>query len=642
MNNLDKDKRVQSSRSRNVFDLSHDYLFTATTGQLRPVTHDILMPGDTVDGKFDFFVRSMPMATPAMISVQFLVDYFFVPFDLIYLPFSNYWTGSKEYPFAVGTYSPSNSVNSELPYLDVSVFMDNGSPWHSSSNYQQNRLYDDLGLSGASFNSDSSFIYQRSSSSNVRIFPWQCLAYNAIYQFYYRNDEYEAFAPTTYSIGLEPNSSLAQSLSLVPVMRYVNREEDYFTSIKKSPLVPSSLNARVDLGSITTDFVHDLQNDLPYNNSSNNFQKNMFSRIFGESDLNSAYTDIQNGLLHLDFEDGELYNSSSNVPNSVNQLRALFAMEKLYYVLNMSRKSVDALTFARLGYNPPTDVRHEVQHLGHDSFVMDIQEIVSGSNTFDASSGTGSALGDLAGQGKGVLRAKGFKRFTAPTHGALMTIFTCRTKPRYVVGALRKDIISNISDFFTPEFDNLGMVPLYYYETKLINKIPQASSVDIPTSLTSQNPFTIVGWQYRYEYLKRNISRSSLAFMPSSAGVGDNSSDTPSFGFNSYSQWSFSRIPFDYVTFVTSQDGKIYRDGVSDYYSAGYFEDCFKVQPNELDNIMLLKWLEEPPQENGVLTENWILFPWLAYQRDPFIVDGHFTCRKVSRMSVYSMPKFMD
>ena len=79
MSKLDKNQRIRTNKPRQDFNLSHDYLFTATTGQLRPVSHDLLQPGDRVDCKFNFFLRTMPLSTAAMVDVDFFVDYFFVP-----------------------------------------------------------------------------------------------------------------------------------------------------------------------------------------------------------------------------------------------------------------------------------------------------------------------------------------------------------------------------------------------------------------------------------------------------------------------------------------------------------------------------------------------------------------------------------
>lgn len=614
MSKLDKNQRIRTSKPRQTFDLSHDFLFTATTGQLRAVSHDFLQPGDTVKGKFNFFLRTMPLSTAAMVDVDFLVDYFFVPMDLIWLRFSAWWSRTRSV-FTSRLNSSTGYFQSPLPNMD-------DLPWltpddlftlanTTDQKFQSLRLLDDLGLTGTWYHNDAGFVKTTIPSGGgdveygyPKLFPWQLYAYQAIYQHWYRDEEREQFNPNVYSTDLDGEQVLAPT-DLV-AMRYVNRMDDYFTSTKLSPLVSNINN--------DPEFLH--QFDL--NLGSNYFSNLQYSSSYGEGDYSSPIN---------------LENSGDSVPGdgptrAVNQLRALFAQEKLLHVMNMTHKDYDSQVLARLGYDVPRDVKHGIQHLGHDTCQLNIQEIVSGSNTFNGSSG--SSLGDLAGQGKAI--SKGFKgfKFTAPVHGVLMTIWTCRTRPKYTVSALRKDLISDITDFFTPELDDLGMQPQYRYETDLVRKPDGSNQLAV-------DPYIITGWNYRYEYLKRNINRASLAFMRAEDGLGSVSPGHPwSYGYNTYSQWSHTRVGLDKAYKQVSGQNRV----EDDFYTRPHY-DLYKVRPDELNNIMLSSWLSAPPTEEGTPLENWVQCPWLAYQRDPFIVDGRFACQKVSAMSLYSMPKLI-
>ena len=617
MSKLDKNQRVRTSKQRQVFDLSHDYLFTATTGQLRPVTHDLLQPGDTVNCKFDFFLRSMPLSTAAMIDVDFMVDYFFVPLDLIWLGFDAWWSRTRSVFFV--DYDQVNQSNrSPLPAIDALPLLSLKAVYESvnasDEKWQSLRLLDDLGLSGMFFHDAAGFVRPIHNAGVITdgdypsIFPWQMCAYEAIYMHFYRDDERETFNPAAYNFPIFVNTPGARNG--FPKMRYVNRMDDYFTATKLSPLVSAVNN--------DPQFLHDFDVSLG---------ENLFGFVI-DSDVSPGSSSSS----PINFENlGESSSSGSDNTRAVNQLRALFAQEKLLHVMNMSHKDYDSQVLARLGYDVPKDVRHQIHHLGHDTCQLSIQEIVSGSNTFNGE--MGSSLGDLAGQGKAISRNfKGVKNFTAPCHGVLMTIWTCRTRPKYTTSALRKDMLQQIYDFFTPELDDLGMAPQYRYESDLINHRMRATV----GALDEDFRYTITGWNYRYEYLKRNINRSSLAFMRSSDGLQEMYQPWQPLGFNSYSQWSNSRIPLD-MGLVGSGDAA---RPETDYYSRPHF-DLYKVRPDELNNIMLVSWLPTPPLEEGVPVEDWSKFPWLMYQRDPFIVDGRFSCKKVSSMSLYSMPKLI-
>lgn len=625
MSKLDKNQRIRTSKPRQTFDLSHDYLFTATTGQLRAVSHDFLQPGDTVKGKFDFFLRTMPLSTAAMVDVDFLVDYFFVPMDLIWLRFSAWWSRTRSVFFS--------QVNSSTGYFQSSLPNIDDLPWltpedlftlanSTDQKFQSLRLLDDLGLSGTWYSQDAGFVKTTIPSGGgsveygyPKMFPWQLYAYQAIYQHWYRDEEREQFNPNVYSTDLDGEQVLAPT-DLVK-MRYVNRMDDYFTATKLSPLVANINN--------DPEFLHDFDLKLGQNDfdkityyASENYDGSLSSNLGPVNLLNVGSADLQSA----DYEEHGM------MSRAVNQLRALFAQEKLLHVMNMTHKDYDSQVLARLGYDVPRDVKHGIQHLGHDTCQLNIQEIVSGSNTFNGSSG--SSLGDLAGQGKAI--SKGFKgfKFTAPVHGVLMTIWTCRTRPKYTVSALRKDLISDITDFFTPELDDLGMQPQYRYETDLVRKPDLSNTLAV-------DPYIITGWNYRYEYLKRNINRASLAFMRGEDGLASVSPGTTwAYGYNTYSQWSSARVGLDKAYKQVSGQNRV----EDDFYTRPHF-DLYKVRPDELNNIMLSSWLASPPVEEETILENWVQCPWLAYQRDPFIVDGRFTCQKVSAMSLYSMPKLI-
>lgn len=619
MSKLDKNQRVRTSKPRQVFDLSHDYLFTATTGQLRPVSHDLLQPGDTVNCKFDFFLRSMPLATPAMVDIDFFVDYFFVPLDLIWLGFDAWWSRTKSVFF---TNRDEVNQSNRSPLLDLSALpMQSLESLFESVNasdekWQSLRLLDDLGLSGLVYNDNSGFVKGTipSGGGTVQftypsIFPWQMCAYECIYMHFYRDEEREAFNPASYNIPIEVSAPGASNG--FPKLRYLNRMDDYFTASKLSPLVSNINN--------DPQFLHNFSLDL----ANNHFG---YDVLIDDDDNPRNTNSAPSNLINTGPTDSN-FNSPGDT-RAVNQLRALFAQEKLLHVMNMTHKNYDSQVLARLGYDVPKDVRHSIQHLGHDTCQLSIQEIVSGSNTYDGVNG--SSLGDLAGQGKAISKDfQGVKNFTAPCHGVLMSIWTCRTRPKYNASALRKDMIQDITDFFTPELDDLGMAPQYRYESTLIN-LPQ----EYQTNQNLQDPYLITGWNYRYEYLKRNINRASLAFMRGTDGLTGHAGVLQA-GFNSYSMWSSARIPLDSAYKNTSYNVE------DDYYTRPHY-DLYKVRPDELNNIMLLSWLPAPPlDDQGDVTEDWVHYPWLAYQRDPFIIDGRFYCKKVSAMSLYSMPKLI-
>ena len=322
MSKLDKNQRIRTSKPRQTFSLSHDYLFTATTGQLRPVSHDLLQPGDVVSCKFNFFLRTMPLSTAAMVDVDFMVDYFFVPLDLLWLDFGAWWSRTKSNWFV-----PYGSDHKVLPDYDDLPTIDNeyidAIVNATDDKFQTLRLLDDLGLSGFSFGDNNGIVPCSIRHTDedtyvvdygkTNLFPWQLSAYQAIYQFWYRDEEREAFDPHCYSLNDSPYNVYTDFIK----MRYLNRQDDYFTASKLSPLVSNINNDPA--------FLHDFDASLGFN-------------LFDIDDGSYAGFNTSSSPINL-LNTAETGGGGSTADSrAVNQLRALFAQEKLLHVMNMTYK----------------------------------------------------------------------------------------------------------------------------------------------------------------------------------------------------------------------------------------------------------------------------------------------------------------
>lgn len=123
--------------SRSVFDRSHSYSTTASTGDLIPIyTDPDILPGDTVSIDVSSLIRFQTMLTPVMGTIYAEIDAFFVPHRIIHDHFVNMmgendttaWTPSTTYyvpkiaipPTGTGS---NNFVGSILDYLCYPVEM---------------------------------------------------------------------------------------------------------------------------------------------------------------------------------------------------------------------------------------------------------------------------------------------------------------------------------------------------------------------------------------------------------------------------------------------------------------------------------------------------------------------------------------
>ena len=79
-----------------AFDLSHEKKLTCEMGQLIPIYHEEVLPGDIIDVKSEVMVRLAPMIAPVMHRVNVYVHYFYVPNRIIWTQWEDFITGGKD------------------------------------------------------------------------------------------------------------------------------------------------------------------------------------------------------------------------------------------------------------------------------------------------------------------------------------------------------------------------------------------------------------------------------------------------------------------------------------------------------------------------------------------------------------------
>lgn len=84
---------------RSVFDLSYSKIMTMDMGQLVPVMHDEVYPGDEFDIGTDMVVRMQPLVSPVMHEIYATVHYFFVQTRRMWDKWENFITGGEDGKF---------------------------------------------------------------------------------------------------------------------------------------------------------------------------------------------------------------------------------------------------------------------------------------------------------------------------------------------------------------------------------------------------------------------------------------------------------------------------------------------------------------------------------------------------------------
>lgn len=626
MPRIDEMPQYRARLSRTTHDLSHKFGFTATVAHLLPVFHDFLQPGETVELGFNYNLRTQPLASAAMVDIKSHVEYFFVPAFLLYEPFGQMFFNindqhSSNFP------QPDNTqqLQSDLPVLDFADFL---AEMQSNDSlrigYEEwlchaYRLFDMLGYNNTHMNQSGV-----TDNWNPNVFPYPILAYNCIYQYYYRLDNRERFNQYVFNWDQYYNSPVVDkngsyvnlNVNWWELIRlyYRPKDSDYFTDIKVSPIVDV-----LNLNSKTSLFAAQDWLDLSSNPQAAALSANagIYSAevqalggagVTGSADFDDVPTDVKriSGAGSTTFiyplgtdsfsGAGKLYeNSGSTISGnsyesrlenphthtfnatavlSTANVRALFASEKINSITGRARKHYDDQVLAHLGYKVPHDPKHEISCFGHDRGLIHIGEVISTADTANA------GLGEIAGKGYGTLQSRPHK-FTAPCHGVVMAILSFVPDVTYAKTYQKCNAVTDRNSFYQPEFDSLGMQPLFGYESDITDYA---------------NRSRIVGWQYRYEQWKRRYNRVSKAF----SGVGNLDS------------WM---LDFDAPHSANVSNVQNFQE--------------YLHSPSELNQIMLVNYVDSVPGADETH----------VYDGDPFVIDGFVHCKKVSNMSDYSLPR---
>lgn len=547
---IDALPKYVNRESRHGHNLSHDFSFTSSTGHLLTLFGARMDPKDTIQGRIDMFTRTQPLVQPANVEIEEFIDFFFVPFEMLYSGMGDYIYQVNEPYSSVTQQVLSNQINN-LPVLDWQNALDNINTT-LFKNYEESGFFDyginvdSDGVDGYYMDNAFFSIYRNlfhnyfnpnglfkdiadisitgttppkkyavpADYFQPSVFPIYLLAYNCIYQHFYRLDDREKFDASQYNIDatIYDGEQMHSGLNLYSYgLRYRPRFFDYFTSAKVAPLINS--NNIVGTPGVSTDLI----------------------RINNYLSTQGVTLARANGSGVGEVSEATQVRFSTSV-SSTSGLRSMFAVEKLLSITNRAKKTYDAQVLAHLGVDMPTDYFHNIQYIGTQKSTIKVGEVVATASTVD------SPLGDVAGKGYAVLGDKGVK-FTAPCHGVFMAIYSAVPKVRYYAPLEKHAMITDRLSFYQPEYAQLGMQPIFGYEA-----FAAPLSDDEYLANTAQ-----LGWQMRYDELKKRFNKVSPAFIDTIVVNERQGVKQYVKSFNDWHTWTISERPYGaYDNFVTT------------------------------------------------------------------------------------------
>lgn len=469
----------QSNVSRNAFDVGYSNKFTSSLGLLLPCFVRECNPDEHYRINARMFTRTMPMNSAAFIQCTQHVEFFFVPYRLLWRDFPEFITGTK-YPTSLY----DSSVSSDSPKFDLSKIYNAFKAKLTASDSTpaaglgtdilgypkiQNaiRLLDLLGYG-------CYYTPQNHDFAPAAMNPFRLLAYQKICADFYRVANWENNRIKSWNIdGL--SLDLTATWNSVTLQNFL----DNYLRLNYRPW-------KKDLFTIANtqfqgaEFMSNFFNAPNFPVSSGNY-----------SHLKPMTTDSSG-------KQGDMTGSDASKPSvfTISNLRSAFALDKLYRLMSSAYDGdYKSQIKARYGFDAYAP-QMRCQFVGSASSVIQVNPITSTADTLTTTDNAfvGTPVGRI--YGNGVAQGSDTFEFDTKEHGILMGI--CSFVPdvdysSYGANIFNKKLTS--SEYFQPEFDNLGHQPLDATSLYLA-KVPGAGGIHSPS---------VLGWVPRYTEYKTHI-----------------------------------------------------------------------------------------------------------------------------------------
>lgn len=462
---------VNNKPHRSGFDLSRRNLFSAKVGELLPVFCENVLPGDHWKLSASSFTRTQPVESAAFTRIFEYVDFFFVPYRLLWRNAHASFTQMSDAKNVALSPTSTQNINDKVPYVSIKMLLywisrTNTTLSEVGSNYREDILklltylgYGDFLRLFKVKNGDFTAMSNSIDDYNVSLLP--LLAYQKIYFDFYRNSQWEVNQANAYNVDYmsATTTNLSDYLGSNKIdstgifnLRYANYAKDILIG-----LLPSAQYG--DAATITT-------------NSTGSFNIAPNGLNLGEFPLESNGNQVkivsvdanQYGVLgapNAKYNDpvttGEIKNSESisagisqiDLALSALDIRNLMATQKWREVANSGDRTYRDQVKKHFGVDLPAVLDNNCTYISGWKGTIAINEVVNQNLAADEQT-------DIKGKGTGNLNANTFD-FDVKEHGVIIGIYHAAPMVDYSFTAPSRQLQTiNIADFFIPEYDKLG------------------------------------------------------------------------------------------------------------------------------------------------------------------------------------------
>lgn len=551
---------LKNKTSRNSFDLSHRNLFTAKVGELLPCAVFEMNPGDTISLDSSYFTRTAPLETAAFTRLRENVQFFFVPYSLLWKYFNSQVMNMTQ-TAAGGDVSRVASgivdnavVSTQMPFIDyrsIKVYLNS-----ILKTYTDKKAgYEDITLNNGELRSAASAkllqllgygnfpeqnmkTYQPLSSvvvnNSLNLSIFRLLAYQKICNDHYTYRQWQPYDASLCNIdylipsrsgslnlgpsltGLTSNPSKLKKLNMFD-LRFSNLPLDYFNGVLPTAQFGKESVVNLNLGSASGNATISGSTSRAFYSSPNATQfcddkgnglvglhnVSLSTNVNGDivNPNNNAEVSFLNTPHTHNVSGSATINTALSGNLSILALRQATALQKYKEVQLANDADFVSQVEAHFGIKPKHDADTSV-FIGGSSSMIDINPQVN-QNLADWSE-TNAYKGAPTGSGSAKMK------FTADTYGVVMGIYRCTPVLDYAhVGVDRTLLKTDASDFVIPELDSIGMqqniqgeviMPTYYKDEGAFSDF---TDTDVRLSY---------GYAPRYAELKTSFDRYNGAF----------------------------------------------------------------------------------------------------------------------------------
>lgn len=529
----------QAHSPRNAFDVSYDTLFNSPVGMLLPCYCQEVKSGDKLKLSVKNFTRTKAVNTAAFMSFDEKVDFFFVPYRLLWSAYNQWRLGTVQprsstdlmsvqrlefHPFALrNNFIITNSSN--VPVFVTDSFYGEyrfGVSYFSSLirfldllGYGLPAVEDVTSVRNSSHLTESqkstlvSFFNHRTVFNYFRIAAYQC-----IYQYAYRNEDFEPLDPSTFNCdSLFINTQTPSGNRILPPPQ---SSTSVYSTNQSTPY--SLHHGFSDDDTIAARNLNRLTLKKLFEPRYKNYRRDLFSTLKPENGIDIGVSDTYNydsteigGISRLSQVEGGINDSPldsqmlqfGSYSVSASDIRRLFALDKFVRLGIYANKDYSSLYKSIFGVS--VDEPNVPRYLGTFSSDVKISEIVStAAGSDNTSNPKTSVLGELAGKGVGTGSSFVFDS-SFKEDGIVMGIHYLM--PFNYYSSYRIDPFTQKSvkeDYYYPSFDGLGLTPV----------LSQEYSYADTTNPTYDYLQSVLGFNTRYHEYKQRTNEVHGTFNP--------------------------------------------------------------------------------------------------------------------------------